>query len=269
MEDAQLDPLFGAAPGEIPLPSAPLVGVIAQVAFTEILSIDQKSFIAAFQERVRKEYPLVQSQTAKTMSVDVSGASIAMKEANIWRFTDATRTWRLSLTPTFLALETRRYSSRADFIERLGRAVDAAKETLKPTHVVRIGVRYIDQVDLENYSMADLLKEEMMGVSGTFSVDRLKHSISEVLCSTAEGSLLARWGALPANASHEPEIMRPIPNRSWFLDLDAFADYAASPIEYDGAAIRSTALALATRVYAFFRWAIKDEFLTAFGAKSK
>ena len=51
------DPLIDKAPEEIPLNNAPLVRVLAQVRFSEILSITKDDFVAGFQERLRQKSP--------------------------------------------------------------------------------------------------------------------------------------------------------------------------------------------------------------------
>lgn len=270
MIDDQFDPLFGAAPKEIPLPSAPLVSVLCQVRFTEIISIQQKSFIASFQEHVRPDYPLMRAEKLKTIAVDEQGASVTVSDENIWRFIDAAKGWRLSLTSAFFALETRRYTSRADFIDRLGKAIAAAQATIKPTHVTRIGMRYVDRVDLQDQrSMDKMLRPEMFGIAGSSLRKNMNHTISEISCQVKEGQLTARWGMLPPRGTHDPEIMPPIASESWFLDLDTSSDHQASPIGFDSDMIRNSAMGLASRAYSFFRWAVTEQFLTAFGGKTK
>ncbi|CAN7722476.1 TIGR04255 family protein [Aminobacter sp. LjRoot7] len=268
MTDDHFDPLFGAAPEEIPLPDAPLVTVLAQVRFPEIVSIQQKSFIGEFQERVRATYPIMRDEQMKTFSVNEQGATVSISGESVWRFIDAQGAWRLTLTSTFITLETRKYVSRADFIERLGAVVDAARDTLRPTHILRIGMRYVDRLQINGgESLGGMLRPEMMGISGAPIGGHIVHAISEVVCRVTEGHMMARWGMFPENGTHDPDSMPPIPHPAWFLDIDTFVEYQSSPKEFDSGMIRTTALALATRAYSFFRWAVTDKFLAAFGGK--
>src|SRR4051812_9018248 len=119
MIDTDFDPLFGADPAEIPLPAAPLVTVLGQVRFPEIVSIHHKPFIAGFQELVRTDYPVLRDEVLKAVAFNEHIGTVATSDEVIWRFIDETASWRLTLTSTFLTLETRKYVSRADFIERL------------------------------------------------------------------------------------------------------------------------------------------------------
>lgn len=270
MSEFQVDPLFGADPIEIPLPAAPLVTVLCQVRFPEIISIQNKQFIAAFQELVRSDYPLLQDERLKTVALDAQIGTVAASDAVIWRFIDESASWRITLTSAFLTLETRKYVSRTDFIERLAKILQAVAETIKPTHVTRIGVRYVDRVPLkEDFSFEGMLRDEMMGVSGTAIGKNVIHSVSEVVCAVKEGQMLARWGMLPSRGSHDPDVLPAIKEPAWFLDIDTFADHQRAPVRFDTNLIRSSALDLATRAYAFFRWAVTDKFLKEFGGVTK
>lgn len=266
MPDTDFDPLFGADPAEIPLPAAPLVTVLAQVRFPEIISIQQKPFIAAFQELVRSDYPILSDEVLKTVAFNEQVGTVASSDEVIWRFVDASAGWRLTLTSTFLTLETRRYTSRADFSERFDKVIRALEEAVKPTHVTRVGIRYVDRVPLKDGQSFDgMLRDEMMGIPGTVLGRNVVHSISEIVCNVKEGQMLARWGMLPPRGSHDPEAMPPVKDASWFLDLDTFINHQSSPVPFDASVIRANVLDLAARSYAFFRWAVTERFLQSFG----
>jgi uncharacterized protein (TIGR04255 family) len=88
--------------------------------------------------------------------------------------------------------------------------------------------------------------------------------MNEAFCVTKEGNLLARWGFMPENHSHDPEMMPPIKQRSWFLDIDSFREEPQFA-SFDAEEISNLAHALATRSYAFFRWAVTDKLLREYG----
>lgn len=155
-------------------------------------------------------------------------------------------------------------------MERFDKVVRALEKTVRPTHVTRVGTRYVDHVPLkEGGSFQGMLKDEMMGMSGTTLGGNILHSISEIVCKVKEGEMLARWGMLPPRGSHDPEVMPPVMDASWFLDVDTFMNHQSSPIPFESSAIRASAFELATRSYAFFRWAVTEKFLQAFGGVTK
>ena len=56
---AAVDPLVAPLPAEVPLNHAPLVRVIAQLRFPEILSVEQRDFVAPFQEAIRQNPEMI------------------------------------------------------------------------------------------------------------------------------------------------------------------------------------------------------------------
>ena len=264
MTNRDFDPLFGTPPEEIPLANAPLARVLAQVQFAPVLSIRSEEFIAPFQERIRSEYPGVEHQT---IQLPPFGSGDDIRTLVVWRFLgEAAGWWRVSLTPTFLALETRDYSSRQDFIKRFRTIVSAFKDTVESARATRVGVRYVDHIKTPELDrMADMLRPDMLGIANSSLRPKLQHTVSETVCEVAEGTLLARWGLLPPNGTYDPDVLLPAPQSSWFLDLDVFKQYVEPFGEMDPEAISETALALATRAYSFFRWATTDRFIEVYG----
>jgi hypothetical protein len=41
-----------------------------------------------------------------------------------------------------------------------------------------------------------------------------------------EGTVTARWGSLPANATYDPDNVEPLAKPSWVIDLDIFTSVA-------------------------------------------
>lgn len=267
MAAAISDPLFGPAPDEIQLPNAPLVRVVSQVRISEILKIADKEFIAGFQESIRREYPILQKDDIQSVVLDASGVAKLQARA-IWRFFDEEKIWRVSLSTDFVAIETRSYSSRTDFIGRLNQILEATKENFDPSLATRVGVRYIDQVkkpQLDN--IQSMVKPEMIGIVVSELHKKLKDAISEALFEIKEGELRARWGLLPPDTSYEPTSIPAIGEESWFLDLDAFNQATDTSYKYETEALTDMAKSLAERVYTVFRWTVNDEFLRAYGGK--
>jgi uncharacterized protein (TIGR04255 family) len=99
MPDELPPPLGGPPPSEIALPRAPLERVLAQVAFPGILKIENKDVVASFQEEIRRDYPLFEQDTMQQLMIQVGpgGPAVRQVPANLWRFRDADKNWRLSL----------------------------------------------------------------------------------------------------------------------------------------------------------------------------
>ncbi|OOL30477.1 hypothetical protein GQ85_19630 [Rhodococcus rhodochrous] len=78
------------------------------------------------------------------------------------------------------------------------------------------------------------------------------------------GAFLARWGLLPAGASID-SARPPYSYSTWVLDMDSF--HESAPNTQRGENLYEDVRALARRGYQFFRWAVTEEFLLAFGGQ--
>lgn len=260
---ATVDPLVGPLPAEVPLRNAPLVRVLAQVRFPEILSIEQRDFVAPFQEAIRPKYPVLRQEQTQGIFVGAGGSGSPVKPQAAWRFSDGDGHWRVSLTPEFLSLETTKYVSRSDFFGRLRAVTVALAEHVEPGQVDRLGVRYIDRITGDAIGdIAVLVRPEVSGLSGTLAATHAVHALSESLFELSDARVLARWGHLPPGATVDPAAIEPAQEKSWILDLDM---YSATSMPFTVDRVISEAQHYAERIYTLFRWAVTDEFLVRYG----
>lgn len=258
---------FGPAVDEIPLPRAPLVFVVAQARFERLASISSEEFIAGFQEAIRGVYPVMQRTQQAGLLLGPDGKVMTADQGTVWRFDERPERWQVVLGPDFLALSTKDYTRRQDFIDRFTVVLSAAQQELRLRFCDRLGVRYVDRVT--DASLLDRLEELLKPeVLGTVSVDpgeagvETVHAFVDATYRLPDGcELHARWGLLPAAATFDPAI-EAAPERSWVLDLDA---YSAEQRLFEPRALAECANALSERIYRFFRWAVRDDFLVAHG----
>jgi len=257
-----VDPLVAPLPAEVPLKDAPLVRVIAQLRFPEVLSIEQREFVASFQEAIRAKYPVLRQEQAQGILVGPGGITTA-KPQIAWRFSDTDGHWRVSLSPDFLALETTKYTNRNEFFERLRVVAEALGEHIEPAQIDRIGIRYIDRITGDAVDeIAQLVRPEVRGIAGTPAAAHVSHALSETLFDLNDARVLARWGCLPPGATFDPSAFEPVQERSWILDLDMFS---AQPTAFDVETVVAESRRYAERIYTIFRWAVTKEFLLRYG----
>ncbi len=262
--DAELNPLAAPPPDEAPLPDAPLVHVVAQLRFPPVLSIGSRDFVAPFQEAIRVPYPVLRPDRVQDFT-PVAQEAAPMPPQVVWRFTDEDGGWRVSLSSNFISLDTRAYVSREDFLTRLEAVVAALAEHVDPRVVDRIGVRYIDRIAGEDLGrVGGMIRPEMRGVAATAMEGSVRHALSDNLFDVPDASaqLLARWGYLPEDVTVDPTAIGSLPTPSWILDLDMFRD---EPRPFIPEEVVADARSFAERIYAFFRWAVTDEFLKRYG----
>ena len=259
------NPLTAQPPEEVPLKDAPLIRVIAQVRFPPILSIEKKDFVGSFQEEIRYEYPILQHEQTQTVVFGPQGVVQPAFQLT-WRFIDTAGSWRVSLAPNFMALETTAYSSRRDFLERLERLLIAFEQSFNPQIIERFGLRYVNRLigqDLQDIS--SLVKPEIAGLMGAEFIEDIHQTVNESLFVIPNGGeeIIARWGLMPGDVTFAPDI-EPVAESSWILDIDMSL---SKNREFSIEELMSEGRCFAERIYTFFRWAVKDEFLRRFGGK--
>ena len=259
---------FGEPVEEIPLPAAPLIAVLAQIRFPPIASIAKQEFIGPFQEQIRRSYPVLRQEREVNVLLTPDGVNSAEDANPIWRFLDRPEDpeWKVSLSSSFVALDTRCYTSRTDFLGRLRRVLEALNSTIEPSTFDRIGVRYVDRVQLDETTddLAGLVRTEVLGMSTVEPGEGadLVHSLSDAEFRLRDASLRGRWGCLPASAQLDPLHGDPLDTPCWILDLDMYSGVMG---EFNVERLTSTAEQYAERIYRFFRWAVRPEFLQRYG----
>ncbi|GLQ28070.1 TIGR04255 family protein [Sulfitobacter pacificus] len=264
------DPLFGDIPERTLLGNAPLVRVLGQVRFPKIVKIAEESYIADFQEAIRKQYPHFQSEVVQGVELNLAGQELQHRVMStvIWRFFDPTRVLRISLSQDAITLETAKYVSRDDFLERLGFVLTSLQETIGPSLVQRVGFRYVDRLQGEKIlgSLDQLIQPELLNVLQPKLTSNIDISMTEITATTKEGKLIARYGLAPMNYSHDPDMAPPVGERSWVLDVDSYSTDCAGQ-DFSAKMLCGELDKVAARAYSFFRWSITDQFLEQFGAK--
>ncbi|MCA1706813.1 MAG: TIGR04255 family protein [Actinobacteria bacterium] len=262
-----IDEPFGAAVPSVPLSRSPLTFVVAQVRIPLVVSISEESFIGPFQEQVRSTYGDLRREDEAQILLGPDGLH-NVQGGVVWRFSDAREGWEVALAPEFVALATNDYTNREDFLTRLGQLVAALDAWLHPQKVRRLGVRYIDRVQEQDHlqRLRDFLRPEVLG---PYKVPRpeavtLNNVLTDCDYRFSDDSVLrARWGFLGPKTTFDPAIA-PVDSPSWVLDLDA----SHGERDFDVTAITDQVQLFTDRIYRYFRWAVTDDFLTAYGADS-
>jgi uncharacterized protein (TIGR04255 family) len=267
-----IDNPFGDPVPSIHLPDAPLGLVVAQVRFPAILALDLDSgreLVAAFQERIRDSYPLTEER--REVSINLVEPDFGPKTAigQLLRFSSTDHAWQVSLTRSFVALQTNTYADRADFVDRLGGVLDALVSTIKPAVCERLGVRYssrlADPVLLAR--LPDLIRPEILGAAAVFDADndsvRRVHIVTDSMYTLPEASLRARWGIIPTGTTIDADIP-PASSESFFIDIDVFSN-AVMPL--DPTVVVDRARQLCNRQYRYFRWIVTPSYLVVHGGQ--
>jgi len=125
---------------------APLVQVICQVRFPPILEIGKEA-PAEFQKRIRNDYPTLEMMDAVAVSSsgDMERASVGTL-TTVWKFSDVSHNWTVSLSSAFVSLDTKDYSSFETFSEKFQKPWKAAQDCYDLSTLTRIGLRFINRL---------------------------------------------------------------------------------------------------------------------------
>lgn len=262
-----IDTPFGEEITEVTLPHSPLIRVVAQVRFPPVASLANQEFIAPFQEKLRRDYPILRKEQELGLIIGPSGAATQPTNGVVWRLAQKDEIWRLSLGANFLSLETTGYSSLPEFAGRFVLALEALAELAHPVIYDRLGLRYINRI-YGNERLSRLPKLVRPELLGSLGVDVGKATITNSVLQTQfdidDIGLLVRAVQLPKDSTFDPASVTPISQPSWILDLDAFTP---KPQDFDVKQIADLLQHLAARCYRLFRWSITDQFVVECGGK--
>lgn len=145
----------------------PLVEVVAQVRFPDILKI-QEALPADFQEHIRSVFPLYKERAEPVLVATDKQAPIRSR-LRIYDFFSEDQNCSLSLCQNFLAMTVKVYANWKAFRTPLSQALYALHSVYKPTFYTRVGLRYVDLLDkdqlgLSNRPWSDLIRPSVCGV---------------------------------------------------------------------------------------------------------
>lgn len=124
--------------------------VICQVRFPRILALTPNQAPADFQQRLRATYPIALEQNQGNVEIGATSA-VRLSSSIFWAFQDRDAEWTVSLSPTFLSLETNSYLRFNEFIVRFADVLAIARD-LYPIEIRdRLGLRYVDRVSKEKH----------------------------------------------------------------------------------------------------------------------
>jgi uncharacterized protein (TIGR04255 family) len=240
---------------DVRLQRAPLAEVICQVRFPSILRIASEQPVD-FQERIRERFPQLTVEQGVVVHMEPLGTMppSAKPEPRIFRFKSPDGNTVVSLALNFYALSTTSYTHWRDFLELLQLVNQAACEVYDLPYAARVGLRYINQLTLENTgtsSVAELWEilrpELMMLLRGDCWDEPLEMLNNLVLAGEDSERLTLRSGF---KSREEPALL---------LDFDYYVE---------GNISLENLLELCQRyhdvIYNAFRWCIPDDRLVVF-----
>jgi uncharacterized protein (TIGR04255 family) len=258
---------FGPPVEEIPLPEAPLALVVAQVRFPTELRLKNEDTIRSLHDELRRDYPVLRQEFE--MHIELGPEGPKPSPQSVWRMGGVDDSgWFVSVSHTFLSVSTTHYTSRVDFLSRFRRTLEVLHTLLSPVLADRLGIRYISRVDDPDLRLrlSTLLKPPVAGhLTGELGDGATRRrELVDALYEVGENTTLqARWGILEPGVTYDLSIP-PVLKEAFILDLDVFT---TKGIAFSPGELIDLSRTFAERQYRFFRWAVTDDYLRAFGGQ--
>lgn len=246
--------------------NAPLVEVIIQLRFPPLYSV-QATPPAAFQERIRKLFPLAEEASALPFPIEFQLAPEIQKmmgghgtERN-YRFLSEDRLDILVLSKESISFSTKKYRLWETFIETFSAPLSALNDIYNPSFYSRIGLRYINAINLASTELigskwSELFRSEILGELAlpTFEGNlKLANRQISVWFPNKFGSLMLQHGL---------GVIENRPGASYIIDFD-FHREEKTQVQ-DARSVLNRFHEVAGRA---FRWCITDKLHDALGPK--
>jgi uncharacterized protein (TIGR04255 family) len=132
------------------LERSPLDVVVCQLQYEHNLAVADAKTARAIHDALggrHGDFPRVEQIQTQTVSVGIGPSpSVSTSPSAGWRFTNADRTWVLTIVPEHVSVETASYTNWESFASMLGTVLGAIAEHVDPAFENRLGLRYIDLI---------------------------------------------------------------------------------------------------------------------------
>lgn len=263
MEDIQSKP---------PYQNAPLAAVVLEVRFPEQPEPLSRREQALLRQELGELLPLVEN--VKQDQVEVAlGTSIptSVRRRSFPRFVTRDRTTALVVNDTAMILETTQYDGYQKFRELALQVVNGVSGIVRPNGVLRVGLRYIDEVRVPSISelpgdWGGYIDQHLLAaVDPGFLPDRLTPATWQGLVEYSTGpdsTLTLRYGPRDGYAFDPKGATRrknfPKPGPYFLLDSDSYWLPGEEVPEFDATFVIDTCDTLHTPVQALFHVAVTD-----------
>jgi uncharacterized protein (TIGR04255 family) len=151
------------------LPGSPLALVASQVRFADPAERISATAVGSLLEGLRSdEYGYARAEPVRMQTVTIDASSLAATTGEVaaaWRLTSEDGRWVATVGPDSYTLETTKYRTwEGDFRTRIDALIRAIEQTLRPSIVTRVGLRYVDSLRLaEPGAYRDIISEALLG----------------------------------------------------------------------------------------------------------
>ncbi len=269
------------APARYRLDRPPLAQALTQIRFDLQARLTTLEGIAPVQERLNELFPYMESVREQRLDLVLGPGGAAVPPQldapqQSWRFTDGAG-WTLVVSPHEATLAVgSEYESVDEITGRFRAVIGALVDGLRIRRCLRLGVRYINLIDLppdDDELWPGWLRPDFVGwVGGDLLTAQLVASVSQTQVAApadepagipAPIQGFIRHGLVPANTVM-PGLSAPIDGRSYLVDIDLFVE---APQVMSEEELGRQFVVLHGHIDRFFRWTLTPAGEERFGLR--
>lgn len=210
------------------LTDQPLVIALAEFRFSTILTMD--TYVSALQDHLRQDFPLFKPTETQEMVIDGKVVNISTHEG--WLFLSSDRKRAFKLDKDRITFMTSKYDRFPDFWKNCKTALLFIEKKIKPSLLLRVGLRYSDLIIAKNSEeVIESYVDSMICSSGQLcDIGEQVHRAKETVLKTDVGLMVVRSLCGKLNLSAWPDLsdppiiinQHPTPSERILLDFDHF-----------------------------------------------
>ncbi len=261
----------------------PLIQALVQVKFPLSAQFQTLAGVAPVQAGLEDVLPFMEQVQSHHVSVALGpgGADSYQSESSIsWRFSDG-GTWSLLLEPTAATLSAGSdYRGIDDFADRFAKVLSALAGAGRFRRCDRIGVRYVNIIDLPlgmDREWTKWFRPELTGWSSSNILEAGTQLVADINQSQfrvkpvgpftdAPGDVqtIIHYGLIPPGAQIQINPPRSLEQKSYVLDMDIFIQ-ASQDFRPDDLVMQLRILH--SQIDSFFRWSLTEDGAAHFGVE--
>ena len=250
---------------------APLKLVTFQIQFPQVPDLDDLQPPRQIAHALRERYPIIGQPPVVQLDF---GPGQAQQRVRGSRMMNRSRTWTVTMTSDAVSIETSRYQRYEKFAEQVGWILDRVHAATPIPAVTRIGMRYIDEIEIEG---ADELADwkpwinEHLIVGGLIEGYRTHDYIVQAALEVDEFKhMVVRYGRVTQPVVNPEGVLRidRTPTAPYFLlDIDSFWEPSRDEFrEFSADEVREVSLTLHHPIREIFERAITPALRERFAA---
>lgn len=257
-----------------PYPNAPLALTVLEIRYPELSDGIGRSAQHQMREALRKELPLVENVTEEQLELSI-GAPLpaAVQRRTFPRFVTRDRTTAMVVKEEALVLETTSYGGWEETFRPLAAlVVSAFAQATPPDGVLRVGLRYIDEIRVPGIDAGagdwrEYIDEHLLAAADPgFIPASLKPTVWQGLVqyrTASDSTLTVRYGPQDGHAVNPRGSTRrrnaPPPGPYFLLDSDSAWQASTDVPEFDVDHVLEICDSLHEPTREFFRIAVTDK----------